>query len=256
MCRFIPNKGQNAVEFSVTIGIVMVVFLTVFVFFSQSFFRLAGQEQTANLEIIANRIEAMIEYTQNAHGGFSSVVNLFEGVDVEDYALRLVNYNEIVLTHLDESYTIFLPPDTKIYGQPCAGENEFRRERDYGEFFCCGSCDPLPEINITDIQCSVINDSYFNSCANVSSLYSVDQVRGRCRAEHSQAFLTAINITDSDTLVYNMSSTNYKIRYLNDKWFYFDVTPFAPLQNKIYNFTINCSNATSVYSINTSFDRT
>ncbi|HLP79054.1 MAG TPA: hypothetical protein VK158_00305 [Acidobacteriota bacterium] len=249
------RRAQGAVEFAITLGILLFVFLFFFIIVTRSYTDLLVQRDGEVFAALIRDINREISLASTAPDGYERTFTLQDQGIAKDYTLSINNRAEVVLED-DSGYSqiIFLLEDDYLYGDICENSvNGIMKLGDYGLAMCCGGCNgSFPGVDFTEqVECKRSTDTYWDDCDNLSVSDNLTLVRGRCNLNMTYANITIQNISGAWPVA-NYSSDNWTIRNMTSSWVSAEL-PGIVMAAGNYNVSVRCYNNTATGWSNKSF---
>jgi hypothetical protein len=209
-------KAQNTIEFSVTLGLMMLFTLFMSTALSIAIAKKIEDRQLETLSAALREVAREIDTAIGASHGYRTIVTLQTRGVQEGFNLSLNNGGEIVITNL-KGYSLikFLDSENSYKGQICSPTFEIWRDADYGIGMCCGSCDDtFPNIDLSlPTECKT-NESLnlWDACTNITAGENMTAVRSQCDISMRNANISLFQQSLGVYRIINESITNYVIR--------------------------------------------
>lgn len=192
--------SQSALEFLVAIGVVIIFFTLVVMFFLQRYTVIETNNVQNLLESVSETIQEEIFIAKRLSGNYERNFSLPTEISGVDLTYSLGQGRELVVNYGDISQITFLP--TYVYGDISPGENTILKK---GSLIgiCSSNCSDSYVFNATGtFQCSTFEGSW-QSC---DLSYGDSYVGIRVVCNTPPANLSIYNLDDSSTLFSGISS--------------------------------------------------
>lgn len=226
--------SQSAIEFLVSIGIVMLFFALILIFFIQRSSMIETTSSQSIVDSLSRSIQEEIFLAKGVSGNYVrnfSLPGVVSGLPIE-YALS--NGREIIITYGNVSRITFLP--TYVYGELSSGENTVIKKGPLVGL-CSDDCSDDYVFNSTgDIQCSSFEGLWEECDLEFGDSY----VGIRVACLNSDLNLTIYNLDDSTMEFTSSSSSADGPDY---RFFEFLSTPFEIDESGYWQFNSTCGGA-------------
>jgi hypothetical protein len=164
------KQSQFALEFTVLIAFMLLLFLGFFAVTSSRVLDAKDEENRQIAEDLANLVFEEIKLANSVEDGYSRVFNIPRKVKGASYNVSIIENRELVANYRGNEHLIFLPDN--VVGNVSVGVNEIRRIDNIVYLSHIAECDDGIDndgdslIDLVDAGCSDSNDNDESNCGD------------------------------------------------------------------------------------------